>query len=122
MPRQVFGGEVGANLIQLRGEHVRTKSGTTKKRSVKEKEAAEALTAYLHQLGEMESVFTASVVHYKINNFENKGNKKYTKRRQLVVLLQVGDPSEDRNKLQPLTINLQTKFNHQRYSAHCQPS
>ena len=122
MPRQVFGGEVEANLIQLRGEHVRTKSGTTKKRSVKEKEVAEALTAYLRQLGEMESVFTASVVHSKINNFENEGNKKNRERRQLVVLLQVGDPSDDRNKLQPLTINLQTKFNHQRYSAHCQPS
>ena len=25
--------------------------------------------------GEMESVFTASVVHSKINNFENEGNK-----------------------------------------------
>ena len=36
MPGQVFGGEVDANLIQLRGEHVRTKSGTTKKRSMKE--------------------------------------------------------------------------------------
>ena len=47
MPRQVFGGEVEANLIQLRGEHVRTKSGTTQKRSVKEKEVAEALPAYL---------------------------------------------------------------------------
>ena len=114
MPGQVFGGEVEANLIQLRGEHVGTKS-------VK-KEVAEALTAYLRQLGEMESVFTASVVHSKINNFENEGNKKYRKRRQLVVLLQIGDPSEDRNKLQPLTINLRTKLNHQRYSAHCQPS
>ena len=122
MPCHVFGGEVEANLIQLRGEHVRTKSGTTKKRSVKEKEAAEALTAYLRQLGEMESVLTASGVHSKINNFENEGNKKYRKRRQLAVLLQVGDPSEDRNKLQPLTINLQTEFYHQRYSAHCQPS
>ena len=124
MPRQVFGGEVEANLIQLRGEHVRTKSGTTQKRSAKEKEVAEVLTAYLRQLGEMESVFTASVVHSgKINNFENENNlKKYRKLRQLVVLLQVGDPSEDRNKLQPLTINLQSKFNHQRYSAHCEPS
>ena len=83
---------------------------------------AEALTAYLRQLGEIESVFTASVVHSKINNVENEGNKKYRKRQQLVVLLQVGDPSEDRNKLQALTINLQTKFNHQRYSDHCQPS
>ena len=135
MPGQVFGGEVEANLIQLRGEHVRMKSGTTKKRSMKEKEVgttkkrsmkekevAEALTAYLRQLGEMESVFTASVVHSKINNVENEGNKKYRKRRQLVVLLQVGDPSEDRNKLRPLTVNLQTNFNHQRDSAHCQPS
>ena len=81
MPRQVFGGEAVANLIQLRGEHVRTKSGTTKKRSVKEKEVAEALTAYLRQLGEMESVFTASIVHSKIilktkaiKNIENGGN------------------------------------------------
>ena len=74
MPRQVFGGEVEANLIQLRGEPVRTKSGTTQKRSAKEKEVAEVLTAYLRQLGEMESVFTASVVHSKINNFENENN------------------------------------------------
>ena len=70
MPRQVFGGEIEANLIQLKGEHVRTKSGTTKKRSVKEKEVAEALTAYLRQLGEMESAFTASVVHSKIKGYE----------------------------------------------------
>ena len=70
MPRQVFGGEIAANLIQLRGEHVRTKSGTTKKRSVKEKEVAEALTSYLRELGEMESAFTASVVHSKIKVYE----------------------------------------------------
>ena len=70
MPRQVFGGEVEANLIQLRGEHIRTKSGTTQKRSVKEKEVAEALTAYLGQLGEMESVFTASVVRSKIKGYK----------------------------------------------------
>ena len=110
MPRQVFGGEVEASLIHLRGEHVRTKSGTTQKRSVKEKEVAEALTTYLRQLGEMESVFTSSVVHSTINKFENEGNKRYRKWRQLVVLLQFGDPSEDRNKLQPLTINLQSKI------------
>ena len=130
MPRQVFGGEVEANLIRLRGEHVRTKSETTKKRSVKEKGVAEALTAYLRQLGRwnLYSLQASSVPRLIILKtkamkiFENEGNKKYRKRRQLVVLLQVGDPSEDRNKLQPLTINLQTKFNHQRHSGHCQPS
>ena len=51
MPRQVFSEEVEEKLIQLWGEHVKTKSGTMMKRSVKEKEEAEALTAYSRQLG-----------------------------------------------------------------------
>ena len=55
MPRQVFSEEVEAKLIQLWGEHVKTKSGTMMKRSVKEKEVAEALTAYSRQLGDTES-------------------------------------------------------------------
>ena len=65
MPRQVFSEEVEAKLIQLWGEHVKKKSGTMMKRSVKEKEVAEALTAYSRQLGDTESVYTASVIHSK---------------------------------------------------------
>ena len=73
MPRQVFSEEVEAKLIQLWGEHVKTKSGTMMKRSVKEKEVAEALTAYSRQLGDTESVYTASVIHSKIDNLKTKG-------------------------------------------------
>ena len=69
LPRQVFS-EVEAKLIQLWGEHVKKKSGTMMKRSVKEKEVAEALTAYSRQLGDTESVYTASVIHSKIDNLK----------------------------------------------------
>ena len=48
-----------------------------KKRAVKEKEVAEALTTYSRQLGDMESVLTASVIHSKIDNLKTKAKEHY---------------------------------------------
>ena len=96
MLRQVFSEEVEAKLIQLWGEHVKTKSGTMMKRSVKEKEVAEALTAYSRQLGDTESVYTASVIHSKIDNLKTKAKEHYKRfRRMTATGRPVGDPSED---------------------------
>ena len=96
MPRQVFSEEVEAKLIQLWGEHVKKKSGTMMKRSVKEKEVAEALTAYSRQLGDTESVYTASVIHSKIDNLKTKAKEHYKRfRRMTATGSPVGDTSED---------------------------
>ena len=50
-----------------------------KKRSVKEKKVAEVLTAYSHQLGDLESVYTASVIHSKIDNLKTQAKENYKK-------------------------------------------
>ena len=97
MPRQVFSEEVEAKLIHLWGVgHIRMKGGTVKKRSVKEKEVAEAVTAYSRQLGDIESVCTASVVHSKTDNLKAKAKEQYKKYRKMKATgSPVKDPSED---------------------------
>ena len=76
-----------------------------KKRSVKEKKVAEVLTAYSHQLGDLESVYTVSVIHSKIDNLKTQAKENYKKYRKMTATgSPVGDPSEDSAFTSPLLL------------------
>ena len=98
MPRVVFSAEVEQRLIELWGKYQREKSGTMMKRAVAEKRIADELNLYAKQLsgGDQEMIYTAAIVHNKIDNLKTKARDQYKKyRKKTATGSPAGDASED---------------------------
>ena len=95
MPRVMFSQELEGKLIELWNGHLRRPPGGTVRRSYAEKEIAIKLNLFAEQLGE-EALYTASIVHSKIDNMKTKAKGLYeTYTKKTATGMPVGEVDED---------------------------
>ena len=85
MPRVVFTDDLEKKLIEIWAEYQRNKTGKLMKRSPKEKEIASTMNEHARELSGEQDPFTATMVHYKIDNLKSKARDQYKKFQFVIV-------------------------------------